>query len=351
MVLTDVREATPDWLTGILKPHGLLEHGGVVEVRLSDAGQSPTSTYARLDVQYADFRDSKAAPDRFFLKLGKPGSDAGGHEAVFYNEIMPPMRQRYADRDLLPPRCYHAAHDPDSGRSHLLLAYAEGYFPPKESVPPSKRHSDQLIDNLARFHAFWWENPRLGDDIGRFYTHDQLDAFLKTYQSKFEQMQSVLGERLHTRPRQILERIATQWPPSRRARLIAGKDLTVVHQDTQPKNFLFSFNDVLLVDWQSWRVDFATDDLAYMIVAHWPAEARKKQEQPFLKDYHRSLRHFGVTDYDWDAFMADYRGSVVRTLGKMLAGWTPDRAIGAEWTRMTNALRVYDDLECDSVFD
>ena len=47
--------------------------------------------------------------------------------------------------------------------------------------------------------------------------------------------------------------------------------------------------EVLLFDWDSWRLDTATDDLAYMMAMHWYPEFRQRAEKPTLDCYHAEL--------------------------------------------------------------
>jgi hypothetical protein len=51
-----------------------------------------------------------------------------------------------------------------------------------------------------------------------------------------------------------------------------------------------------IIDWQCWRIDTATDDLAYMIALHWFPERRRALERDLLKNYHEALK-VGVKNY------------------------------------------------------
>ena len=69
--------------------------------------------------------------------------------------------------------------------------------------------------------------------------------------------------------------------------------------------------DVRLIDWDGWRVDLATDDLAYMIALYWSPERRRRLERRTLERYHATLLEHGVGGYDADALWQDYRYSVL----------------------------------------
>jgi len=54
--------------------------------------------------------------------------------------------------------------------------------------------------------------------------------------------------------------------------------------------------DIRIFNWDSWRIDTATDDLAYMMAMHWYPERRRLLERPLLDRYHGALQAHGVRD-------------------------------------------------------
>ncbi|MGD2078946.1 MAG: aminoglycoside phosphotransferase, partial [Chloroflexota bacterium] len=103
---------------------------------------------------------------------------------------------------------------------------------------------------------------------------------------------------------------------------------------------------VRIVDWQSWRVDTGTDDLAYMMACHWYPEYRARWERPLVEGYHRALLTYGVVDYPWPACWYDYRASVIRCLFFLLGSWHPARPASMWWERLEKGLLAYEDLGC-----
>src|SRR5262245_57744245 len=65
------------------------------------------------------------------------------------------------------------------------------------------------------------------------------------------------------------------------------------------------------VDWDSWGIDTATDDLAYMLALHWYPDWRRRYERDSLHRYHEALVAHGVSRYSFDALWLDYRYSVL----------------------------------------
>jgi hypothetical protein len=60
-------------------------------------------------------------------------------------------------------------------------------------------------------------------------------------------------------------------------------------------------DDVHLFDWDAWRVDVGTDDLAYIMALHWYPGHRRRAERALLDRYHAELVGSGVTGYSCQA--------------------------------------------------
>ena len=128
------------------------------------------------------------------------------------------------------------------------------------------------------------------------------------------------------------------------------RDLSVVNGDAHVWNVLYpreaSSADVRLIDWGGWRVDTATDDLAYMMALHWYPERRRRLERPLLDRYHTALAAHGVTGYDRRALAEDYRASVLWQLTTPV--WQAEHNIPASiwWSHLERILLAVDDLNC-----
>ena len=168
-VITNAEQVTPEWLTRILYEKSHLSRSKVVSVQKVNRSQGASTWFANisfLEVGYSD-KAPKLAPKRLFLKISKPSLNPadllwGRKEVEFYNTIANAMDD--------PPLvcCYDAVYAPDTGRSHILLDdLSETHFQPQRPLPPSSPDCELVMDCLAKFHAHWWEHPRLGADIGR----------------------------------------------------------------------------------------------------------------------------------------------------------------------------------------
>jgi thiamine kinase-like enzyme len=253
-----------------------------------------------------------AAPATVILKTGLPERasvkfDSGHTEVVFYREVAavgPPG---------LVPRCFDAAWNAETKAWHLLLEdlidthfVAEGW-----PFPPSLAQSRQIIATLARFHAAWWDDARLGASIGRWL--DPSDPQLESFVTAYAYFADRLGEHLSPARREVYERLIDQGHRLN-ARYHTYRDMTLVHGDAHAWNAFLpkdGDDDVRLFDWDSWRIDVATDDLAYMIALQWFPDHRRRWQRQLLDHYHAALVGRGISGYDRRVLDDDYRLSVL----------------------------------------
>jgi len=319
-VIAEAEQITPDWITGVLQNKGLISDAVfVTSVNCKETTQINCTAY-HLAVSYSA-ESVHSAPSRLFLKIPHPDFDRSNKEVEFYETIVPVMLASAANWPFL--SCYDAAYSAATGQAHLLFEdLSETHFTLNGLMPAAQNHREQVIDAYARLHSFWWEHPRLGQDIGELLTEETINDFLDVVQNRFHRLAQDMGEDLLKAERDILESVAIAWPARRRKRIIEGKGITLVHRDPHPRNFLYpkdrASGTVKLIDWQSWRADTGTDDVAYLMAFHWPFEARVELEFDLVKRYYEQLVKFGVKDYTWDDCWYDYRRTLsdqMRLLG------------------------------------
>lgn len=340
---------TPERLTNVLRKAGALgELGAVADVVVESSRTTLISSIARLRLTCTGA--SGPVPSHLFLKTRRGDADAawdssGRSEANFYatvGAVTPPG---------LLPRCYEAVAPPD-GAWHLLLEDLTtthedvGDWP----VPPAAEASDRIVDAHARFHAHWWDDARLGLSVGAFLdTTGVLDRSLANLAKDFSSFADRLGDRLSPERRRLYETLLDAGPRLL-ARYRSHRDLTIVHGDVHAWNALLSRDrdrpDVRLIDWDGWRVDMATDDLAYMIALYWSSERRRRHERRTLERYHATLVAGGVRDYGLDALWQDYRLSVLWQIATPV--WQAAHKAGpwVWWNNLERVMLAVDDLGC-----
>jgi hypothetical protein len=147
----------------------------------------------------------------------------------------------------------------------------------------------------------------------------------------------------------IYERLLEAWPRLF-TRYATHRGLTIVHGDAHVWNAFHprdpATDTIRLFDWDAWRIDTATDDLAYMMALHWYPERRRRFERRLLERYHATLLARGVRGYSFDDLLADYRLSAVWQITTPV--WPSSFGLTPEvwWSHIERSMLAFDDLDC-----
>lgn len=336
-----------DHLNDVIGRAGLLGGGSLRDVEVLSARNTVLSRIFRLRLVY----DSAAAdaPATLILKTGLAGRagatlESGHNEVAFYAGVAA------ATPAGLLPYCLDAAWDAATRDWHLLLEdLTDSHFIATAwPLPPAEAQCALIVSTLARFHAAWWDDARLGTEIG-IWLDEQLPKRLGDFADRFAGFADQLGDRLTPERRQLYERFM-QAAPRLAERYRARRNMTVAHGDAHVWNCLIpkqaNNGDARLFDWDAWHIDLATDDLAYMMAMHWYPDRRARLERSLLDRYHATLVARGVAGYDRAALQADYRLSVLwqirRPLWQMAVGIPPV----IWWNNFERIMLAVDDLGC-----
>lgn len=274
----------PEHLTLVLRGASVLSTGRVTSVAVESSRQLLLSNVMRLRLEVEG--QGGAQPLRLFFKTRRPDSpvtsDAVGRSEIgFYSRVAP-----LTPLGLL-PRCFEAVDSADRGW-HLLLEdlSATHEVVSEWPVPPTVEQCDRIIGAHARFHAFWWDHPDLGRSVGAFEDDAGFDGFLTRFSEQLAAFVDKVGDRMTVEQRRVYERLAAGAPRLYDERIRPHRNLTLLHGDAHVWNALYpkdaGTDGVKLIDWDDWRVDTATDDLAYMMAVHWFPERRRRLERECL---------------------------------------------------------------------
>jgi hypothetical protein len=169
-------------LTDALRRCGVLADGHVSAVAVESARPTVLSHIIRLRLTYDGA--AAGAPDTVILKTGLPDQastwNAGRHEVAFYQQIASATPGRVA------PRCYEAVWEEATNAWHLLLedltrSHAIATVWP---LPPTTAQCQRVIAAWARFHAAWWDDPRLGRTVGTWGDDAEAADYLKRFAAR-----------------------------------------------------------------------------------------------------------------------------------------------------------------------
>jgi hypothetical protein len=341
--------ADVEHLTDALRRSGVLRDGRVRDVQVESSSQQFVSRVMRLRLAYEGTSD---APRTVILKIGLPKRrddvwETGRREVEFYTRFaaLTPTR--------LVPLCFDAAFEPDTKAWHILLEDLTDThrIATQWPLPPTMEDCKRMLGALARFHAGWWDDRRLGVSVGLFPDDKALNEVIEKSVRFYKNFADRLGDRLSPYRRDIYERFFAAAPLDL-ARLRSRRNLSIIHGDAHAWNYFVPLDggdDVRLFDWDNWRIGLASTDLAYMMAVHWYPERRRMMERPLLDHYHETLVVRGVQGYGREALDEDYRVSLLRHL--MTPVWLAamDFPPLIWWGHLERVMLAIDDLGCRSL--
>ncbi len=273
---------------------------------------------------------------------GGPRARHGGREEIeFYTQIAPFMADRIV------PRCFDTHWDSTSRGWHLLLedltnSHAVSTDWPS---PPFQSVCETILTARARFHAAWWDDPRLGVSAGRWVAADEISL---TVEQNFAAFAKRLGDAVASDHRDLLRRFLDATPRLFN-RYHSHRNVTIVQGDAHIWNCFLprdGGDDVRLFDWEAWRPHVAAIDLANMMAPHFETDQRRRMEQPLLDHYHAALAEHGVRGYDRRALQDGYRWAVLLQI--LTPAQLAVRQAPAElwWDYLDRIMAAVDDLGC-----
>ena len=170
MELIRMTDTTTVQVERLMRSAGHLTTGRITNVTREElAGDN--SRITRLLLEYSAEADPADAPARLLLKENLPiawAVAAGAQEVTFYRTIA-----GLTDHPDLVPTSWGAAYDMVSGDSQVLLGdLSESHHRASRDRDaqvagdvPTDQTCDQVIDALARLHAYWWDHRLLRDGV------------------------------------------------------------------------------------------------------------------------------------------------------------------------------------------
>ena len=340
-------------LTSALRKAGVLGDGRVSAVVGKGARDTIVSHIIRLALDY----DGAAAdaPRSLILKIAHSSFattlwNAGRQEVAFYTQVAPLMPAG------LTPRCFEGSWNEETHGWHLLLEDLTDshHIATEWPLPPTFEQCRSIVRALASMHAQWSDNPLLGRSVGTFLDVEATDRNLQQFAGHYARFADLLGDRLPSARRELYRRLIEQAPSLTR-RYHSRRNVTIAHGDAHVWNFLLppdpARQDVRLFDFDQWRINVASGDLAYMMALHWYPDRRIAFERPLLDCYHETLLSRGVRGYDRRALDDDYRQSVLWQITKPVWQWVIGLPTGIWWNHLQRIFLAVDDLGCRELLD
>lgn len=326
-------EFTAEWLTGALREGGVLKDATVtsIDVRTIGEGSGFIGQLAQIRPTYD--REEAGAPSSIVAKM--PGASEGGRQIgnlfdFYHREIK--FYEEIADEvELRTPKRYYSAMDRDKQQYILLTEDLAPAEVGDQAVGCNLAQARLAIESVAKFHATWWENPRL-EKIGEWMP--AINAPVQqvaagAYAQAWQPFLDMFGEGLSPAIRSACERIGANVVKIQTA--FAQPPRTISHGDYRVDNLFFASSnggyEFAVADWQISTLGRGTFDVAYLICGGLDPEVRRANERELVKLYHDTLVAHGVGGYSFEQCWDDYRlGALFQFVYIVIAVGTLDPA-------------------------
>jgi hypothetical protein len=289
---------TAEWLTAALCSE--VPGASVAELEVL-GGSVGTSTRSALRVGYNAAGQQAGLPTRLFVKTAATFRQRlmltlGGvaeSETIFFQRIRPEL-----DR-LRSPRAYYAAFDSRTFRSIVLMddLSSQGWaFPDPMRETLTRNDAEDMIDQMAYYHAAFWNDPRLTRGPSRLPTSELFQQRLNSLGFEhatrigIERARSVIPTALYRRKQDI-------FPAAMRSlRINSTGPLTLLHQDVHQGNWLRDRERRIgLYDWQAVARGESALDYTYALAVNLRVKDRRAWERDLLERYLWRLGDEAVT--------------------------------------------------------
>lgn len=320
LIPTVFEQITPAWLNAALQNSGILQDANIIALQIepTEIGRGYIGQTARLLVSYD--RDT-SAPASFFVKCSHPDPNFRLGAAGLYEHDVMFYRYPVHHAGLHAPCCYHAAFQPETGASILLLEDLSHYRTGSEFTGCTGEEILDVIRDLADFHAAWWNSPRLAAMTwlppADAYIEEHTIGFAAAYPEFVQKVRACLpGYEIPASYQAACEQMPARM--SAIFRELARHPRTYIHGDPRPSNLMFgrSTTDypVVFVDWQVSEQSPGPVDIAYHLLYACSPEQRRRIERPLLLEYYARLVRQGITGYSFEDCWHDYRLGMFRVL-------------------------------------
>lgn len=316
-------DITPEWLTAALRESGTITHAAVATADVDIIGQEWgfTGIVARVRMRYSVIEDG--APTSLVVKLPAATRDIPStYRAATHRDAM--AARRYLDRcareiafyrDVAPvspmsvPRMYYGTTDDATGRVILLLEDLGCARVGDALEGCSSREAALVVDQLAAFHARWWDHPLLDTFTWLPSWSGDPWAAQQRYARLAEPFLARFGQRIPSRVREIIVALRSSYGALRVA--LTRAPATMIHGDLHLDNILFHplghEPALTVIDWQTVARGRGAVDLALFIFGSLEVAVRRDNEHDLFRRYHELLIAAGVTGYTSDRLLADCR--------------------------------------------
>ena len=346
MIIRNPDQLTSVILTNCLAEAGLLQQGFVTSFRARSNQSTPFigNSITHLHLEFSP-EASTNAPSTLVFKI-----NIGPKENFFYKRILPLISFRIA------PDVFYALYDTSANTSNFLMEdLSDSHWQTQWPLPPSFKDCKNALSAIAKLHAHWWSSPFLHQDHKeKLPGGNWWEARIDLAVDRIGGFLDFMGDRISQERRSIYELVISSsnqvWRPGN-----GGSQVTLLHGDAHFWNFLFPHDidshPVIMIDWNSWDIGRSSDELAYMMALHWYQERRTRYEKSLLEHYYQALISGGVSGYEFDELILDYRHSLIMNMFIPVWQWEKGIHPSSWWFHLERSYMAFDDWDCKELLE
>lgn len=313
---TDIEGIDAAWLTDALRRSSRLKAGEkaeIVDVKPLSAGAAFATKMYRMQLS------GPGLPASVIIKLPVTtqvrqildGSGSYMREVTFYREFATETPVRV-------PASYVAEFESGTGNMVLIIEDLAPLVPNDQLAGLTMQQAESAVDELARFHAWSWEHPRLQQCADRFWPIDSVKgrAFLEQFGQFFSMTWPAAlkteGTGLSDKVREFGTRLLA-LTPFFIDRLASPH--TIIHGELRSENLFFDHDgSLILIDFQLMGQGSGLFDVSYLLSQSLATEVRRGHDERLIRRYWEALVAAGVRNFPWERAWEQYRLGVAYNL-------------------------------------
>lgn len=304
-------DITPAWVEGVLRGSGNLEEGvSVTDVSLQRIGEG-VGILSILQKVVPHYSGPTKAPASLVVKY--PTDDPGQRftadaltfyvrELIFYRDIAPSAPFRTAT-------CYAQAIATENTDFTIAMEDIGHLTQINQLEGVSLAQAEVLIDQLADYHAMWWNSPKLDEMIGYFAPLSNPVYHLVLPGLWDGGWPAMLEHAPEIVPPEIAA-IGTMWSTKVQWMLDSlMAPATLCHGDYRADNLMFDGNKPVVLDFQIVGKGCGIYDLGYFISQSIATDVRRGNDRKLFDRYCDRIESHGI-EIDREEMWRQYRITV-----------------------------------------
>ncbi|HEY5639825.1 MAG TPA: phosphotransferase [Dehalococcoidia bacterium] len=313
-LVSDPAQADARWFTAVLKQAGVLGDAVVTAVEGKRIGTGAVGQNVAFSLTYDGPASDAPATVVGKFPSPEPQSRAAGMSFRLYEREVRFYETVAGTVDIRVPACYFADINVGTGDFVLLM---EDLRPAVQGDQVAGCSVDQALlamRELAALHAPRWGDPALAEIewLGQSGDSQGVNMIQMAYQGLWPGFAAGYGPALSAEALALGEAFGSSvgdwsrdWKPP----------ACVTHGDYRLDNMLFGTEDggypLTTVDWQTVGHGPGIRDASYFIGAGLTVPDRRAHEFDVLKHYHEALLARGVSGYDWQRCVEEYKDATL----------------------------------------